>query len=177
LFCQKPIVNAPQMVLLTLIEKLHGADLVPQPSVAMQVTAVVPSGKQSPECTTVPDAFVQTIVGEPPQLSLAVTVKETGAQVAGAQTLPVTVAEGQVIVGGVVSAKVMCCTQLSVLVHSSVAVHVRSMPALPVQFAAVAASEWVIVTVPPHASPSAVALPVLLGAVESPHASTLSAGQ
>src|SRR5437667_12219213 len=99
----------------------------------MQVTAVVPSGKQSPDFTTLPVESLQQIAGEPPQLSLAVTVKETGAHVAGAQTLPVRVAEGQAVnVGRVASAKVMCCTKLSFLLHESVAVQVRSMPALPV---------------------------------------------
>src|SRR6266496_1966386 len=50
------------------------------------------------------------------------------------------------------------------------------MPALPVQLAAVGASLSVMVTGWPQLS-VAVAEPVLLGSVESPHARTLSAGQ
>src|SRR6185369_16128231 len=82
------------------------------------------------------------------------------------------------MLGAVVSAKVMCCTQLAVLPAPSVAVQVRSMPAWPVQLAAVGASLWLIVTVEGSGQPFAVVgVPVLLGLVESPQASTLSAGQ
>src|SRR5262249_22118730 len=83
---------------------------------------------------------------------------------------------GQVIDGGVVSTNVMCCTHVASLPHASTAFHVRSTPALPVQFAGVAASLCVIVTVPPQLS-VAVASPVLLGSVESPQCGSLSAGQ
>src|SRR5438552_4481536 len=82
----------------------------------------------------------------------------------------------QVMLGGVVSAMVMCCTQVLMLPQVSVAFQVRSMPGWPVQLAAVPASVKVIVTVWPQLS-VAVALPVLAGAVESPQAITLSAGQ
>src|SRR5438093_10408121 len=53
---------------------------------------------------------------------------------------------------------------------------VRSIPALPVQFAGVAASVKVIITVPPQLS-VAVAEPVLLVSVDSPHWRCLSGGQ
>src|SRR6266545_1063087 len=83
---------------------------------------------------------------------------------------------GQVITGGVVSAKVMCWTHVAALWQPSSAFQVRSMPALPAQSAVVGASVCVIVTGWPQLS-VAVATPVLLGSVESPHANTLSSGQ
>ena len=42
--------------------------------------------------------------------------------------------------GGVVSLNVMCCTQVAIFPHPSVAFQVRSIPALPVQLAAVGVS-------------------------------------
>src|SRR2546425_8280642 len=63
------------------------------------------------------------------------------------------------------------------LLQLSVAFQVRVMPAWPVQLAGSAASVKVMVTVPPQLSPVLVARPVLLGSVESPHCSCLSAGQ
>src|SRR5438128_8864538 len=51
------------------------------------------------------------------------------------------------------------------------------MPGWPVQLAAVGASLWAMITVPLQLSPVEVAVPVLAGSVESPQASTLSAGQ
>src|SRR5262245_3812658 len=80
------------------------------------------------------------------------------------------------ITGAVVSTKVMCCTQVATFPHASVAFQVRSRPALVVQLAAVAASVKVMTGVTLQLS-VAVALPVLLGSVESPQASTLSGGQ
>ena len=82
----------------------------------------------------------------------------------------------QMLVGGMVSTKVMCWTQVTMLPQVSVAFQVRSMPAFPVQLAEVAASVWLIVGLPPQLS-VAVAEPVSLGSVESPHWSCLSAGQ
>src|SRR5206468_1013869 len=79
-------------------------------------------------------------------------------------------------VGGVLSTKVMCCTQVLVLSQASAAFQVRSMPALPVQLAGVAASLNVMAGVPPQLS-VAVAEPVFAGAVESPHCNCLSGGQ
>src|SRR6266536_6133065 len=87
-----------------------------------------------------------------------------------------TLSNGQVITGGVVSAKVMCWTQVATLWQASSAIQVRSMPALPVQLAAVGASLCVIVTAWPQLS-VALAKPVLLGSVESPQAKALSSGQ
>src|ERR1051325_6476839 len=60
--------------------------------------------------------------------------------------------------------------------QASSAFQVRSMPGLPVQFAAVGASECVMVTGRPQLS-VAEAEPVLLGSEESPHARILFAGQ
>src|SRR5436309_915701 len=80
------------------------------------------------------------------------------------------------MVGGVVSAKVMCWRQVAVLPQPSVAVHVRSIPGTRVQLAAVAASASVITTGAAQLS-VAVAEPVLPGSVEAPHWSCLSGGQ
>src|SRR5439155_1432751 len=109
-----------------------------------------------------------------PQLSVAVAVPVLLGSVESPQAS--TLSAGQVMTGLVVSAKVMCCTQLLLLWQASSAVQVRSMPASPVQLTGVAASVWVMVTGWPQLS-VAVAVPVLLGSVESPQAKTLSAGQ
>src|SRR5438093_7122401 len=110
----------------------------------------------------------------PPQLSVAVAEPVF----AGAVESPHCncLSGGQAITGGVVSTKVMCCTHVAMFPQASVAFQVRSMPALPVQLAGVAASLNVMAGVPPQLS-VAVAEPVFAGAVESPQASTLSAGQ
>src|SRR5437870_9735033 len=88
-----------------------------------------------------------------------------------------TLSAGQLMFGAVVAAKLMCCTQLLVLWQASEAYQVRSMPGWPVQVAAAGASLWAMITVPLQLSPVEVAAPVLAGRVESPQASTLSAGQ
>src|SRR5205809_7824097 len=80
------------------------------------------------------------------------------------------------MVGGVVSTKMMCWTQVAVLPHPSVALHVRSIPGTPVQPAAVAPSANVIATGAAQLS-VAVAEPVLDGSVEAPHWSWRSGGQ
>src|SRR5438093_794070 len=80
------------------------------------------------------------------------------------------------MVGGVVSTKVIVCTQPLVLPQESVACQCRAMPGLPVQLAAVGASVKVMAGLPPQLS-VAVATPVLLVPVESPQASTLFIGQ
>src|SRR5437867_8102265 len=110
----------------------------------------------------------------PPQLSVAVAEPVF----AGAVESPHCncLSGGQVITGGVVSTKVMCWTQVAMLPQLSVAVQVRSMPALPVQLAGVGASLKVMPGSPPQLS-VAVARPVLLGSVESPHCNCLSGGQ
>src|SRR5438477_11191617 len=97
----------------------------------MQVTAVEPTGKQSPECTTLPVESVQVIVVEPPQLSLAFTVKEAAAHVAGAHVLTVMGLVGEeVIEGPVVSLTVMVCVYLATFPHVSIAVQHRVMTLL-----------------------------------------------
>src|SRR5882724_12291848 len=70
-----------------------------------------------------------------------------------------TLSSGQLMLGAMVSAKLMCCTQLLVLWQASEAYQVRSMPAWPVQLAAVGASLWAVITVPLQLSPVLVALP------------------
>src|SRR5207247_2171461 len=114
------------------------------------------------------------MAGVPPQLSVAVALPVSAGSVESPQTK--TSSAGQAITGGVVSAKVMCCTQALMLPQASVAFQVRSMPALPVQLAGVAASVWVMTGVLPQLS-VAVALPVSAGTVESPQARILSGGQ
>src|SRR6266702_4113245 len=99
------------------------------------------------------------MVTAPPQLSpveVAVPVFDGSVESPQASTL----SAGQRMAGAVLSAKLMCCTQLLVLWQASDAYQVRSMPALPVQLAAVAASLWLMVTVPPQLSPVEVAVPV-----------------
>ena len=71
---------------------------------------------------------------------------------------------GQVITGGVVSTNWMCCRQVAVLPQASVAFHVRSMPAWPVQLAGVAASVKVMAGLPPHQAILAGFLVGLIGA-------------
>src|SRR3989442_8645354 len=94
-----------------------------------------------------------------PQLSAsAVAVPELPGAVESPQAS--TLSAGQWTVGAVLSAKLMCCTQLLVLRQASDAYQVRSIPCLPVQLAAVAASLEAMVTVPPQLSASAGAVPV-----------------
>src|SRR5437899_12435634 len=81
------------------------------------------------------------------------------------------------MVGGVVSAKVMCCVQVEVWLPLLMAIQVRSMPVRPVQLAGVVTSVKVTVAVPPPQSALAVATPVLLVAVDSPHCNCRSSGQ
>src|SRR6185295_674880 len=82
---------------------------------------------------------------------------------------------GQTMPGGVLSTNTMCWTHVEALPQASVAFQVRSIPGLPVQLAAVGASEWVIVT--ELQASVAVADPVLPGSVAAPHSRFLSGGQ
>src|SRR5207249_144361 len=144
--------------------------MLPQASVAFQVRSMPGWPAQ---LAAVP-ASVKVMVTVWPQLSVAVALPVLAGAVEPPQAS--TLSAGQVMTGGVLSAKVMCCTQVLMLPQASVAFQVRSMPGWPVQLAAVPASVKVIVTVWPQLS-VAVAPPVLAGAVEPPQASTLSAGQ
>ena len=75
--------------------------MLPEASVAVQVTVVVPTGKVWPDVTTWLFWFLQTTV-TPGQLSEAVTVKLTGPLLpeSGQATAAVAVmSEGHVIVG------------------------------------------------------------------------------
>src|SRR5881396_3828598 len=119
-------------------------------------------------------ASVKVMAGSPPQLSVAVARPVLLGSVESPHCN--CLSGGQVITGGVVSTKVMCWTQVAMLPQLSVAVQVRSMPALPVQLAGVGASLKVMPGSPPQLS-VAVARPVLLGSVESPHCNCLSGGQ
>lgn len=104
--------------------KLHVA-VLPEISVAVQVTVVVPTGNGTPEVTTWPFWFRQTTV-TPGQLSVVVTVKFTGRLFVGGQeaaAMKVMLA-GQVIVGGCVSRTVTVKEQLAELFEASLTVHV-----------------------------------------------------
>src|SRR5437667_6829318 len=70
----------------------------------------------------------------------------------------------------------MCCRQVAVLPQPSVAVHVRSIPACPVQLGAAEASLNVMATVAAQLS-VAVADPVCAGSVDAPQLTCRSAGQ
>jgi hypothetical protein len=148
-----------------------GVAALPQASLAFQVLVWE---RPHPLDVTVLSDGVGVI--DPPQLSVTVAVPRAALiwSAVGLQARVVVVPVA-VMTGGVVSPKVMCCRQVATLPQAFVAFHVRSMPGLPVQLAAVAASVWVIVGVPQLSV--AVAVPVLEGSVEAPHASTLSAGQ
>src|SRR5262245_34122728 len=93
----------------------------------------------------------------PPQLSVAVAEPVCAGSLASPHCS--CASGGQVTTGAVVSTKRMCWTQLDTLLHASVAVQVRSMPATPVQPAAAAASVCAMVGAAPQLS-VAVAEPV-----------------
>ena len=133
--------------------------------------------KVSVSAQGVPLVAELTLMVGVPQVSLAVTSALTLAQVgrvAGLQPklLPV----GTVTVGAVVLVKVMDCTQLAELPEASVAVHVREMPARPVQLTGPAASVYVTFGLGSQVS-VAVAVPVLLTLVDWPHVTVTFAGQ
>ena len=88
-------------------------ELLPQASVAVEVTVVVPIAKEDP------DAGEFTIVTVP-QLSVAVGVKFTTAVQEPTGVVAVILA-GQVIVGAVTSFTVIICVQFVTLPHTSVA--------------------------------------------------------
>ena len=90
--------------------------VMPQASVAVEVTVVVPIGN------TEPDAGTLTTVTAP-QLSVAVTVKFTTAvqEPTGVKTV---ILAGQVITGGVWSFTVIICVHSEKLPHTSVALYV-----------------------------------------------------
>jgi len=102
----QPAESSCNLALNTLTVKLQVA-VLPEASVAVQVTVVTPTGKQLPE------GGLQTTT-TPGQLSLAVVVKLTTTQ--GSLTLAVTAVTlaGQVITGGCVSFTVMVNVQVDV---------------------------------------------------------------
>src|SRR5438093_11982590 len=114
------------------------------------------------------------MTGVPPQLSVAVALPVSAGSVESPQAS--TLSAGQVITGGVLSAKLMCCTQVLMLPQASVAFQVRSMPAFGRASGREAASVWVMAGAPAELA-VAVAVPVSGGSVESAHASALYAGQ
>jgi len=100
-------------------------DVLPDVSVAVHVTVVVPTGKGWPDVTTEPFWSLQTKV-TPGQLSVAVTVKVTGALVAiGHEATAATlISAGQIMVGGCVSFTVTVKLQLAMLLEESFTVQV-----------------------------------------------------
>ncbi len=95
-------------------------ELLPQASVAVEVTVVVP--KENTE----PDAGTETIATAPLQLSVAVGVKFTTAvqEPIGVETV---IFAGQVITGAVTSFTVIICVHNAELPHTSVALYVLVM--------------------------------------------------
>src|SRR6266542_1197072 len=93
---------------------------------------------------------VKVTFGSPPQLSVAVALPVLLGSVESPHAK--TLSPGQVILGAVVSAKLMCCTQVLTLWQASSAFQVRSMPALPVQLARSVAPGKVNVGSPPRLS-------------------------
>ena len=89
-------------------------ELLPQASVATEVTVVVPTGNDEPE------AGVLTTVTAPEQLSVAVTVKLTTATQA-LEGVATEMLAGQVIVGAVTSFTVIIWVQSVVLPAASFA--------------------------------------------------------
>src|SRR5207249_2088209 len=108
---------------------------LPQASVAFHVRSMFRPVQPPPAAAGV---SVKLMVGAPPQLSVAVAVSVLLGSVESPHCS--ILSAGQVMSGGVVSTNVMCWTQVLELPQASVAVQVRSMPGLPVQLAAVAAS-------------------------------------
>ena len=100
----------------TVTVKLH-VDELPAASVAVACTVVVPTGKLEPDAWSVPTDGAE-------QLSLAPTVKVTGAAQVPAIALTAILA-GQLITGGVLSITVIVCDALALLLEPSVAVNVR----------------------------------------------------
>src|SRR5437867_2835043 len=83
----------------------------------MYLPAQLPGVMLSPLCVTVTG---------PPQLSLATTPESSGGGMSEAQDT-VRSAGHWVITGAFVSRTVMTCAQLALLLHESLAVHVRTM--------------------------------------------------
>jgi len=106
--------------------------VLPEASVAVQVTVVVPTGKGWPGVTTWLFWFLQTMV-TPGQLSDAVTVKLTGELVAIGHeaAAAVVMSAGQVITGGVLSVTVTVNVQLGPAVLVQVTVVVPAGKQLP----------------------------------------------
>jgi len=135
-------VIAGACVSLTVTVKVHGADVLPAASRAVQVTVVVPIVKN------VPLAGEQVVVTAE-QLSEAAGVKVTLApHWPGA--LPVTMLAGQAIVGAVVSFTVTVNVHDAVFLDASVALHVTVVT--PSGNELPEAGEHATVADPPHAS-------------------------
>ena len=93
-------------------------ELLPHTSVAVTVTAVVPTAKNDP------DAGLYEIATAPAQLSVAVAVNETFDPQRPGVLFTVMLA-GQVTTGAVLSFTVIVCVQVTKLPEASVALYVR----------------------------------------------------
>ncbi len=91
---------------------------MPAVSVAVELTVVVPTGKVCGEVMTVAPILLTTVA--PPQLSVAVTLKPTLAELppgpGGVKMLA-----GQLMTGAVLSSTVTTCVEVCVLPAASVA--------------------------------------------------------
>src|ERR1051325_9235903 len=143
--------------------------LLPQPSVAVQVRRML----ALPVQFVAPKESPKTRLVMPPQVSVAVATPVL--LVVGATVHSRVILVGHTITGGVVSLKLMVCTQLALLPQPSVAVQVRRMVALPVQFVAPKESLKTRLVMPLQVS-VALATPVLLVVGATVHSRVILVG-
>src|SRR5205814_4682449 len=115
-------------------------------SVAVQVRRMVPLPVQ----LVAPNASTKLMLVTPLHVSVAVATPVLF--VAGGTVHSRVRFAGQVIFGGTVSWKSIFCTQVEVLPHPSVALQVRRIIPLPVQFVAPNASTKLMFVTPLHVS-------------------------
>ena len=115
------------------------------------------------------------MVTGPPQSSVATTAESFGAGTRLAHWTVIFVGQ-LVITGALVSTKVISWAQVELLPQPSVAFQVRLIPGLLVQLVAAAASVKVMAMCAGQLS-VAVAKPVFVGLIESPHFTCLLGGQ
>ena len=116
----------------------------PEPSIAVQVTVFVPTGKMDP--------FVGelTNVSAPSQMSDATGAGNVTAAPPESRGASATIiSAGQEIVGGVVSTTLTVWLQKALLLHASVAFHVRVAVNVPPAITFVIVPEIVMVTLVP----------------------------
>src|SRR5438067_241597 len=144
--------------------------LLPQPSVAVQVRRIMPLPVQ----LVLPKASTKLMSAIPLQLSVAVATPVLS--VVGNVVHSSVMSVGQVMIGRVVSLKLMVCVQLALFPQRSVAVQVRRMVPRPVQLVVSKASRKLTLETPLHVS-VAVALPALFVVGDTVHSRVMSLGQ